>query len=246
MQINDYGIILEARKLGEKSLLLTIFSENHGLIKGAINHKRLSSSERVAQPGNLVKFVWKARLIEHLGTLILELIKPISFKIFSEQIKMLMLQSILSTLQIALPEGLNENLLYKETVEFIDILSNSNKAMTEYIHLELSILSQLGFEIDLNICAMTNYVGKLYYLSPKTGRGVTEEAGREYHDKLFIIPDHFYQKEEISLQEFVNSLKITSHFLSQNIFSQKNLLSISGRENLASFLYLKTQLAEVM
>ena len=241
MQINDSGIILEIRKLGEKSLLLTLFSENHGLIKGAINYRKSSNFERSAQPGNLVEFIWKARLIDHLGTLTLELIKPISFKIFSQQLKMLMLQSILSTLRIALPEGLNENHLYKKTIEFIELLPHNSKAMNEYICLELSILSHLGFEIDLNVCATTNYIGKLHYLSPRTGRGVIEEAGKEYHDKLFIIPDYFYQKREISLKEFLTGIKITNHFLAQNIFSQKNLLSLSGRDNLTNYLYLNIE-----
>lgn len=237
MQIIDSGIILDKRELGEKALLITIFSENHGLIKGAVNNKK---SKRLAQTiavGNKVEFNWKARLINHLGTLTLELIKPLSFKIFSDQLKMLMLQSIFSTLSIALPEGLNENSLYNETEAFITTLADSKEAMVKYIYLELSILSHLGFEIDLQNCAVTNSSGQLYYLSPKTGRGATEEAGRLHHDKLFVIPDYFYRHKEISFEEFRSGLKITNHFLSQNIFKEKNIAYPLGRANLINFLY---------
>jgi DNA repair protein RecO (recombination protein O) len=236
VQIVDSGIILDKKELGENALLITIFSENHGLIKGAVNNKK---SKRLAQTiahGNKVAFNWKARLIDHLGTFTLELVKPLSFKIFSDQLKMLMLQSIFSTLSIALPEGLNENSLYHETEEFINNLASKAEAMTKYIHLELSILSHLGFEIDLQTCALTNATCQLHYLSPKTGRGATKEAGRSHHDKLFIIPDYFYHPKAISLEEFLSGIKITSHFLSQNIFREKNISYPHGRANLMNFL----------
>ena len=83
---------------------------------------------------------------------------------------------------------------------------------------------------------MYYFLGKLYYLSPKTGRGATEAAGKPHHDKLFIIPDYFYQKKDISLEEFFKGLKITSHFLSQNIFAERNLSCPVGRVNLMNFI----------
>jgi DNA repair protein RecO (recombination protein O) len=236
VQIRDSGFILDKQTLGENSLLITIFSQNHGLIKGAVNNIKSKNIARIIAQGNHIEFCWKARLLNHLGTLTLELERPLSFKIFADQLKILMLQSILSTLSVALPEGVSEQILYTETANFINTLAANKEAMLQYIYLELSMLSTLGFELDLKNCALTDYIGQLYYLSPKTGRGAIEEAGIAHHDKLFVIPDYFYNAKAISIAEFYEGIKITHHFLVKNIFSEKRLMPPASRTNLMQFL----------
>jgi len=43
---------------------------------------------------------------------------------------------------------------------------------------ELQLLSELGFGLDLDSCAATGSTTDLVYVSPKSGRAVSREAGR--------------------------------------------------------------------
>ena len=53
---------------------------------------------------------------------------------------------------------------------------------------ELLVLDELGFGLDLTRCAATGRRDELVYVSPKTGRAVSREAGAQWHDKMLALP----------------------------------------------------------
>jgi len=153
-----------------------------------------------------------------------------------------MLQSLFTVLTISLPEGIEENQIYLEIEKFIKNLGSLENTMIDYLNLEITILTQVGYQIDLQTCAVTNKCEKLFYISPKSGRAVTQEAGHKYHDQLFIIPDYFYEHRPINYQEFLDGLKITGHFLQKNIFHHKNIAMPSSRVNLIDYVQKHTDI----
>ena len=79
---NDVGIILSAKKYGEKGLIINILTETHGRYVGWINNYKTKSILSSAQPGNLVKVYWKSRIIEQMGNFKIELISSYNNHIF--------------------------------------------------------------------------------------------------------------------------------------------------------------------
>ena len=53
---------------------------------------------------------------------------------------------------------------------------------------ELALIGELGFGLDLSACAATRARANLRYVSPKSGRAVSADAGAPYHDKLLPLP----------------------------------------------------------
>ena len=53
---------------------------------------------------------------------------------------------------------------------------------------ELVLLEELGFGLDLATCAATGSTADLVYVSPKSGRAVSAEAGEPYKDRLLALP----------------------------------------------------------
>ena len=47
------------------------------------------------------------------------------------------------------------------------------------------LLADLGFGLDLSSCAATGTRENLAYVSPRSGRAVSAEAGKPYLDRLF-------------------------------------------------------------
>ena len=101
---NDAGIILSAKKYGEKGLIINILTGSHGRYVGWINNYKTKNILSTIQPGNLVKVFWKSRLIEQMGNFKIELISSISGKIFDEKLKLQALMSLCSLLEKFLPE----------------------------------------------------------------------------------------------------------------------------------------------
>src|SRR2546421_355608 len=53
---------------------------------------------------------------------------------------------------------------------------------------ELGLLDELGFGLDLSRCAATGRRDDLAFVSPKSGKAVSAEAGEPFRDRLFRLP----------------------------------------------------------
>ena len=91
--------------------------------------------------------------------------------------------------------------------------------MTHYIHLELALLEATGFGLDLTSCAATGSAENLTYISPKSGRAVSAEAGAPYHQKLLpfspVLRGHSVAYEPAHVRQ---GLQVTGHFLHHWLF----------------------------
>jgi len=54
--------------------------------------------------------------------------------------------------------------------------------------LELALLAELGFGLDLSHCAASGEESELVYVSPKSGRAVSSKAGEPWKERLLSLP----------------------------------------------------------
>ena len=227
---NDLGIILSAKKYGEKGLVVNILTELHGRHVGWVNNYKTKSILSSVQPGNLVKVFWKSRLVEQMGNFKIELISSISGKIFDEKIKLQALTSLCSLLEKFLPERQSYSEVFRATKAFLKVLEFNNEVDNEqwikgYIKWEIGLLSSIGFSLDLKQCAVTGQKNNLYYVSPKTGKAVSKDGAGKFGPKLLKLPMFLGGTETIGSSmhmEIIMGLNITTYF-----FKNKLLLSIN-------------------
>jgi DNA repair protein RecO (recombination protein O) len=105
---------------------------------------------------------------------------------------------------------------------------------THYIQLELELLTQLGFGLDLRSCAATGVTENLKYVSPKSGRAVSEEAGLPYADRLLLYPN---LDENSGVQDIKDGLRLTAYFLNNHFFTEHNKKLPAVRERLEAKIY---------
>ena len=92
-----------------------------------------------------------------------------------------------------------------------------------FVRFEAGLLAELGFGFDLSKCAATGAVDDLIYVSPKTGRAVSRDAGEPYKDRLLALPP-FLLSSQARLQagDVGAGLAMTAHFLETWIFNPLN------------------------
>lgn len=220
MQFEDTGIILSAKKFSDSGLLLCIFSENHGLIKGICKGQKKNLSN--AQQGNLVNFTWRGRLEEHLGTLNIELEKAYPLLHFANYTKIMAISSTCSLLEAILQEKEPMQEFYYDIIGFLEGLRDNNW-LKNYAFFELNYLTKNGFGFDFSRCSVSELTNaeELHYISPKTGAVVSREVGEPYKDKLFTIPKFFKNNNyEPEIQEILEALKLTRFFIIKNYFEE--------------------------
>jgi DNA repair protein RecO (recombination protein O) len=88
-----------------------------------------------------------------------------------------------------------------------------------YIRWEAGLLNELGFGLDLTRCAATGTEDDLIYVSPKSGRAVSRQAGEPYRAQLFVLPSFLLGSQNAwpSTGEIASGLKLTGHFLVERV-----------------------------
>ena len=79
MNFRDKGIIISKKMLKERSYIITVFTEKHGIYSGVLKQYSKKTGDSLSE-GNLIDFFWNARLHEHIGSAKAELIKSYTEK----------------------------------------------------------------------------------------------------------------------------------------------------------------------
>jgi len=239
MHWTDTSIILSARKHGENSAIARIFARHHGVYSGIIRGIHSKTMRGVLQPGNIVTATWQARLSEHLGTFKTELLEANAAMIMQDSGRLSALTSACTIIESALPERHPYPRLHKVFQSFLATLKDSEHWQETYIWLEMEILAEAGFGLDLTSCAATGKTEELIYVSPKSGRAVSREAGEPYHDKLLPLPAFLkgeHIRNRLETREVLDGLQLTGYFLDHWLLAPHNRKLPAARQRLAETL----------
>ncbi len=226
MKFSDQGIIISQKKYGENSLIVKVFSRDHGIYRGFVNSIKSSKSRSIFQIGNLISFEFRARNEENLGQFVaVDLIKSYCSNIMFDALKINCANSIFSIVDHCFLERENHEKLFEKLQNFLQKLIDEDQSkifLPDYIKLELKILKTLGYEIDLTSCAATNSTKNLTYVSPKSARAVSFDAGKPYQNKLLKLPEFLIGNQiEIATNDLCDGLRLSGFFLEKFVFEDK-------------------------
>ena len=187
MQWTDEGVILSVRPHGETAAVAEIFTREHGRHLGLVHGGRSGRLRPVLQIGNHVEAVWKARLAEHLGQVRVELRFGYAAQAMEDVLALAGMSSMCALARL-LPERDPHPSLFEVTLFVLGFLDDAAVWPALMVRWELALLDELGFGLDLSSCAATGTKQDLVYVSPKSGRAVSMEAGEPYKDKLLRLP----------------------------------------------------------
>ncbi|MGY9052997.1 MAG: DNA repair protein RecO, partial [Rhodobacterales bacterium] len=68
MNWSGEGVIVSVRKYGENSVIIDVFTPDHGRHAGVVRGGASRKMAATLQPGSQVQLEWRARLEEHLGS----------------------------------------------------------------------------------------------------------------------------------------------------------------------------------
>jgi DNA repair protein RecO (recombination protein O) len=90
---------------------------------------------------------------------------------------------------------------------------------------ELDLLAELGYGLDFSACTVTGATENLSWVSPRTGRAVSQAAGADYADRLLILPRLLgglgRPGETDPGRDLMDGLALTGHFLDRHLFAAR-------------------------
>ncbi len=206
-----------------------------GVVKGGSSRKFAP----ILQVGAQLDLTWRARLQDHLGSFKVELVRARTVHAMSDRILAAGLTSVSTILSRVLPERQAYDNFYRTTEDLLDLLNQPVIWPMAYLRWELELLTVLGYGLDLSKCAVSGSTENLCYVSPRTGRAISEQAAGKWVPKLLHLPSIILEGSGNS-DSIIDGLKLTGYFLTKKVFNELSLRSpVSERQRFVDLLSQK-------
>lgn len=239
MEWSGRGVVLTTRKHGETDIILETMTLDHGRHLGLVRAGRSKRHRPVLQPGNELSLTWRARLSDHLGQFQVEPENLRAGDLMTSGMGLAALQHLAFLLRL-LPERHPYPRIFNALTVVLDHLGAADTAGALLVRFELELLKELGSGLDLGSCAATGTSEDLAYVSPKSARAVSRNAGRPYHDKLLALPGFLLDGQrqagsELTWTDIVQGFELTGFFLDRQL-ADRNVADGGSRALLLSAL----------
>lgn len=238
MEWQDHGLVLVSRRHGERDAILEVMTAAHGRHLGLVRGGRSSRQAPVLQPGNRVVLTWRARLEEHLGQFTAETLESRAGAVLTDPLALHLVTHLAFLLRL-LPERDPHPALYEAADAMMGLAAHPPVLAPALARFELLLLAELGFGLDLSTCAATGTSEDLAYVSPKTGRAVSREAGAPWAERMFALPAFLLEGAMLApapRAAVVEGLRLAGHFLDRHLIAPRGLERQSPREALLATL----------
>jgi DNA repair protein RecO (recombination protein O) len=175
------------------------------------------------QAGAPVRVSWRARTSEQLGSAALEPIGPGPSSLFDDPLALAGLSAAAAVAAGALPEREPHPGAYDAFAALVGAFAHAEVWPAVFVRFEAGLLDELGFGLDLARCGATGALDDLVYVSPRTGRAVSREAGEPYAERLLKLPPFMVSSQNrLTAGDVGDGLEMTGRFLEQWVFGPLN------------------------
>lgn len=217
MEWRDQGILLSARKHGETSSIIEMFTPTHGRHVGVVRGGTSRKIAPILQPGVQLDVVWRARLEDHIGSFSVEPVRSRAAAAMGDRLALAGLNTVTALLSFCLPEREAHAPLYDRTQALLDLLGQPDVWPLAYLQWEMGLLEEMGYALDLSTCAVTGATEGLCFVSPKSGRAVSAKGAGEWADRMLPLPNVLLGEGEGSDAEIGQGFVTTGYFLERHL-----------------------------
>jgi DNA repair protein RecO (recombination protein O) len=240
MQWEDDAIVMHTTRFGERdaraSVLTHQFGRHHAIIKGGGSKQGRADW----QAGNLLRVHWYARLPEHMGSIRGEVLRPFAALLLQDALALTALSSACALCERILQERDPHPRFYQAFLSLLESISSTTVTslwLADYVRMELVLLSEAGYGLDLSCCAATGNTENLVYVSPRSGRAVSQHAGHAWHDKLLPLPAFVLEdKAAVTNEQLLEGLRLSEYFLHHWVYAPLGYALPQTRQRLINHL----------
>lgn len=237
MDFTEEAFVLSARSHGDTGVIVDLLTQTHGRRAAYVAGGASRKVKPFLQPGARVVVDYRARTAEQLGAARLEPVGEGPSALFDEPLALAGLAAAAAVVQGALPEREPHPGVFLAFEALVSALAVPQVWPAIFVRFEAGLLEDLGFGMDLSHCAATGTLDDLIYVSPRTGRAVSREAGAPYADKLLTLPPFMLGAQAgLGAGDIRAGFALTGHFLEQFVFHPQDRPLPPARDRLVEKL----------
>jgi DNA repair protein RecO (recombination protein O) len=238
MRIEAQAIVCSVRSHGEHGAIVRALTPADGIQAGYVRGGRSRRLRPVLLPGNLVQAEFRARTDDQLAHLTVELLASRA-PLHVEALPAAAIDWVCALTAAALPEGQPYPRLYEVldgVLGAIEAAPSAKGWASALVRYELLLLGELGFGLDLSECAATGGRDGLAFVSPKSGRAVSEAGAGAYRGRLLRLPLFLLSGGAAEWDEIMDGLRLTGHFLARDLLIERQADVLAARDRLVDRL----------
>ena len=149
MYWTEEGYLLSKNNFDENSLIIEVFTLNHGKYSGLVYGGSSRKQKRIFQIGNKILLNWRSKSENKPGYFNVELINPVVPLFIDDKKRSISILSAASILKILLPERQINEKIYENFEKLLNNLKTDDW-INLYIKWELTLIKDLGYESKLS------------------------------------------------------------------------------------------------
>ncbi|MEO1044863.1 MAG: DNA repair protein RecO [Pseudomonadota bacterium] len=235
----DRAILCTVRRHGEHGAVVRVLTPDNGLLAGYVQGAKSRERRPLLQPGNVISGQIRGRVASQLPAMTLELAHSRAPH-YAEPLSAAGIDWACLAVGTLLPEGQAYPAIYNGFDALLTAITAAPSARgwaEALVRFELLLLSELGFGLDLQRCAVTGSGQNLTHVSPRTGRAVSGEAAEQYRKQLLPLPPFLIGNAPADAQSLRDGLRLTGHFLDRYFFAGARKNPMQSRERLVERLH---------
>ena len=223
MEFHEEAFVLSARAHGDTGVVADLLTETHGRHAAYVAGGASRKMKPFLQAGSRVIADYRARTSDHLGSARLEAVGEGASALFDDPLALTGLAAATAVTQGALPEREAHPGAFLAFEALMSAFQIPEVWPAIFVRFEAGLLEELGFGLDLTKCASTGAVDDLVWVSPRTGRAVSRQAGEPYADRLLPLPGFMLSSQYgLGDGDVKAGFDLTGHFLEQFVFGPLN------------------------
>jgi len=225
MNWDDVGFLLSKYKYNENSLIVEIFTKEHGKVSGIIFGGTSKKIRNYLQIGNKLYTSFTTKSENKIGYFKVEIFKAFSPIYFDNAKKLNCINSVMNLLKILTADSQKNENVYELIDNFYQILTDPIW-IKRYIFWELDLLSILGFKLDLENMVIKETIDDkiLYVVKSSTEKKIVPN---------FLIEKNYNQE---TMKDLLNGLKLVGDFMDKTILKPNNINYPNSRNEFVNSL----------
>ena len=212
MTWDDEGFLISKNKYSENSLIVEIFTKNHGKTSGIIFGGTSRKIKNYLQLGNQLHVNYSSKTENKLGSFKIELLKAYAPIFFNNYRKLLCIFSAFQLIKVLTAES-QKNIKIYGLIENFYILLKKENWIRNYIFWELELFKIIGYDLELkNLVKKELINNEVKYLVKST-------------KEKKIVPNFLIDNNQDFLNEeiLIDGLRLVGDYLEKSILRPNNI-----------------------
>ena len=238
MHVTTPAIVCALRAHGEHGAVVRLMTPDHGLQAAYVRGAKGRQKRPVLISGNLVEARLSARADTQLAQAEVELVHSRG-PLLQEPLPAAAIEWATALTATALPEGQPYPRLYTALDGLLAAIEAAPTASgwgAGLVRFELLLLSELGFGLDLESCAVSGTNDDLVAVSPRSGRAVSAAEAEPHKGRLLPLPAFIREGGTGGWGDILDGLALTGHFLRRDLLTDRAAGVFDARERLVERL----------